>query len=365
MIKFLDLQKINQPYEAAFHEKLDDVFRKGWFILGDEVTQFERNFASFCGTEHCIGTANGLDSLRLILRAYQLLGKIERGDEVIVPANTYIATILAIIEEGLIPILVEPDVASYNIDPKLIKEKITRRTKAILPVHLYGQVADMEAINTIAQENDLLVIEDAAQAHGAKISAGMAGNVSHAAAFSFYPGKNLGALGDGGCVTTNDAELAEIILSLRNYGSKQKYFNDYIGMNSRLDELQAAFLNVKLPNLVKENAVRKEIAARYLSEITNPKIILPKCDNRDAHVFHLFVVRVENRERFQNYLHENGIETMIHYPVPPHKQKALKFLENASFPITEEIHREVLSLPISPVMTIEELDHIITIINKY
>lgn len=365
MIKFLDLKKINATYETDFQQKLKLVLERGWYILGNEVKEFENNFANYCGTKHCIGVGNGLDALVLIFKGYIQLGKLQKGDEVIVPANTYIASILAILQADLVPVLVEPKLETYNINPDLIQEKISSKTKAILAVHLYGQLAEMDKINEIAIQNNLLVIEDAAQAHGAISYFGNCGNLSNAAAFSFYPGKNLGALGDGGAVTTNDYELAKTIQSLRNYGSEAKYQNEYIGVNSRLDELQAAFLNVKLPNLNIENNKRKAIAKRYLSNIKNDKITLPFWDLSGNHVFHLFVIRTENREQLQKYLLENEIETMIHYPIPPHKQKAFSNWNNLSFPITEKIHNEVLSLPISPVLTMEEVDFIIEILNQY
>jgi dTDP-4-amino-4,6-dideoxygalactose transaminase len=370
MIQFLDLKKINTPYEAVLQEKLKSVLASGWYILGDEVAAFESNFANYCETKHCIGVGNGFDALVLIFKAYIQLGKMQKGDEVIVPANTYIATILSILQADLVPVLVEPKLETYNINPDLIAEKITSKTKAILAVHLYGQLAEMDQINKIANQNNLLVVEDAAQAHGAFLSENrMSGNLSDAAAFSFYPGKNLGALGDAGAVTTNDVELAKMIQSLRNYGSETKYYNDHIGVNSRLDELQAAFLNVKLPTLNAENNARKGIARRYLSEIKNDKVVLPTLSlleaNQDNHVFHLFVIRSENRYGLKQYLLENGIQTLIHYPVPPHKQKAFKGWNHLSFPITEKIHNEVLSLPISPVLTMEEVDRIIAILNQY
>jgi dTDP-4-amino-4,6-dideoxygalactose transaminase len=368
MIKFLDLKKINAPYEIAFQEKLKSVLEKGWYILGNEVATFENNFANYCGTKHCIGVGNGLDALVLIFKAYIQLGKLQKGDEVIVSANTYIASILAILEADLIPVLVEPKFETYNLDPNLILEKITSKTKAILVVHLYGQLAEMEKINEIATINSLIVVEDAAQAHGAISDFRKAGNLSSAAAFSFYPGKNLGALGDAGAVTTNDDVLAKVIQSLRNYGSEVKYQNEYIGVNSRLDEIQAAFLNVKLPQLDAENSIRCAIAKRYLSEIKNEKIILPALSLRgtkQSHVFHLFVIRTENRQELQQYLLGKGIQTMIHYPIPPHKQKAFKEWNHLSFPITEKIHKEVISLPISPVLTMDEVDFIVSILNQY
>ena len=369
MIKFLDLQKINQQYEEQFQQKMKLVLDKGWFILGDEVRTFESNFAEYCGSNHCIGVGNGLDALVLIFKGYIQLGKLQKGDEVIVPANTYIASILAVLQADLVPVLVEPKLDTYNINPDLIQHKIASKTKAILAVHLYGQLAEMEAINAIAKQNNLLVIEDAAQSHGAVSNHKKAGNLSDAAAFSFYPGKNLGALGDAGAITTNDDALAKVLFALRNYGSEQKYHNDYIGINSRLDELQAAFLNVKLPHLESENEIRHSIAKRYLSEIKNEKIILPNVSLRDSkqsnHVFHLFVVRTAERDKLQTYLKQNNIETVIHYPIPPHQQKAFVAWNSLSFPITEKIHQEVLSLPISPVMTKDEVDYIIAVLNQY
>ena len=367
MIQFLDLKKINAPYGTTFQEKLKSVLEKGWYILGNEVTTFENNFAYYCGAKQCIGVGNGFDALVLIFKAYIQLGKLQKGDEVIVPANTYIASILAILEADLVPVLVEPKLETYNLNPELILEKINSKTKAILAVHLYGQLAEMDRINEIAIQNNLIVVEDAAQAHGAVSDFRKSGNLSNAAAFSFYPGKNLGALGDGGAVVTNDAELAKVIQSLRNYGSEAKYQNEFIGVNSRLDEIQAAFLSVKLPHLAAENTIRKAIAKRYLSEIKNDKITLPFWDLSDNHVFHLFVIRTEKRDELQQFLLENGIQTMIHYPIPPHQQKAFHHLEwnNLSFPVTEKIHNEVLSLPISPVLTMDEVDFIVSILNQY
>ncbi|MEK8181054.1 DegT/DnrJ/EryC1/StrS family aminotransferase [Flavobacterium buctense] len=365
MIKFLDLHKINLPYQTAFQEKMQQVLDKGWFILGDEVKTFESSFAQYCGTKYGIGVGNGLEAMVLIFKAYIQLGKLQKGDEVIVPANTYIASILAILQADLVPIMVEPKLETYNLNPDLIADKISSKTKAVLAVHLYGQLAEMEQINAIAKEHNLLVIEDSAQAHGAAYQNRKSGNLSDAAAFSFYPGKNLGALGDAGAITTNDADLAKVLFALRNYGSEQKYYNEFIGVNSRLDELQAAFLTVKLPHLDAENLKRKDIVKRYLTEIKNDKITLPFWDGTDNHVFHLFVVRTQNRAQFQEFLKQNDIETLIHYPVPPHQQKALSKWNSLSFPITEKIHQEVISLPLSPVMTEEEVSYIITILNQY
>ncbi|AOW09570.1 DegT/DnrJ/EryC1/StrS family aminotransferase [Flavobacterium gilvum] len=366
MIKFLDLKKINEPYETAFQQKLKTVLDSGWYILGKEVQEFETRFANYCGAKYCIGVGNGLDALTLIFSGYVELGKLQKGDEVIVPANTYIASILAILQAGLAPVLVEPKLETYTIDPNLISEKITPKTKAILAVNLYGQLAEMDAIHEIAKQNNLIVVEDAAQSTGAiKNQKSAIKNLKSSVAYSFYPTKNLGALGDGGAVVTDDELLFKVIRSLRNYGSEIKYQNDFVGVNSRLDELQAAFLNLKLPNLDADNQKRKAIAKRYLSEIKNDKIILPFWDLSHNHVFHLFVIRTENRDDLQNYLLENQIQTVIHYPIPPHKQKALKSWNNLSFPLTEKIHNEVLSLPISPVMTDNEVTYVISILNKY
>jgi len=367
MIQFLNLKKVNEPFEITLQEKMKQFLTKGWYILGNEVKTFEANFASYCGVKHCIGVGNGLDALVLIFKAYIQLGKLQKGDEVIVPANTYIASILAVLQSDLVPVLVEPKLETYNINPDLIEEKITSKTKAILPVHLYGQLCEMGVINAIAHKHNLLVVEDAAQAHGTekvRIQNSEFKNLG-ATAYSFYPSKNLGALGDGGAIITNDDELADVIFSLRNYGSKIKYENEIIGVNSRLDELQAAFLNVKLPHLNTENQIRRQIAKRYLSEIKNDKIVLPFWDGSENHVFHLFIIRTPNRQALQNYLKNNEIETMIHYPIPPHKQKALSNWNHLSFPITEKIHEEVVSIPMNASLTDDEIQHIISTLNKY
>jgi dTDP-4-amino-4,6-dideoxygalactose transaminase len=369
MIPFLDLKKINERYETAFQEKLKSVLNNGWYILGKELETFESAFAHYCKTSYCIGVGNGLDALTLIFKGYIQLGKLQKGDEVIVPANTYIASILAIIEADLVPVLVEPRLETYNIDPDLISEKITVKTKAILVVHLYGQLAEMDQITAIAAHNNLLVIEDAAQSHGANLPNDRQiknqENLNSTAAYSFYPGKNLGCLGDGGAIVTNDEALAKVLYSLRNYGSEKKYHNEYIGVNSRLDELQASFLNLKLPNLDDDNQKRRNIAKRYLTEIKNDKIKLPFWDLSENHVFHLFVIRTENRAELQDYLAKNQIQTVIHYPIPPHKQKAFSVYSDLSLPVTEKIHNEVLSLPISPVLTEEQVSIIIEILNQY
>ncbi|MFN7045017.1 MAG: DegT/DnrJ/EryC1/StrS family aminotransferase [Flavobacterium sp.] len=366
MIHFLNLKKLNQPFEVAFQKKMKQFLEGGWYILGNEVKQFETDFGAYCGTKYCTGVGNGLDALVLIFKAYIHLGKLQKGDEVIVPANTYIASILAILQADLVPVLVEPRLETYNVNPDEIEAKISSKTKAILPVHLYGQLCEMKAINEIAKKHNLLVIEDAAQAHGSQfLENEKAGNLSHAAAFSFYPGKNLGALGDAGAITTNDDALAEVLFSMRNYGSKVKYENEIIGINSRLDELQAAFLNIKLKQLDSENEFRRSMAKRYLSEIKNDKIVMPNWDLSQNHVFHLFVIRTSKRMDLQNYLKEHGIETMIHYPIPPHKQKALADWNQLSFPITEKIHDEVLSIPLNSGLKASEIQHVITTLNNY
>ncbi|MBU3682191.1 MAG: aminotransferase [Flavobacterium sp.] len=365
-IPFLDLQQINAPFEAQFHTQLQVMLDKGWYILGEQVQQFETEFAAYCGSAHCIGVANGLDALTLIFRAYIELGQLHKGDEVLVPANTYIASILAIIEAGLVPVLVEPNATSFLVEANELERNKSAKTKAVLVVHLYGQLPDMESICTWAKTNQILLIEDAAQAHGAQLPGGKkAGNLGNVAGFSFYPGKNLGALGDAGAVTTNNPKLAEVIRQLRNYGSSQKYHNTYLGVNSRLDELQAAFLRIKLPFLDRDNAYRRAIAARYSTEITNPKIQLPIYTGQADQVFHLYVIRTAQRDQLQDYLTQQEIQTLIHYPIPPHKQNALSAWNTQSFPVTEAIHREVLSLPISPVMSHEQVDRVITVLNSY
>lgn len=365
MIRFLDLLAINKQHKEELKQAFERVLDSGWYIMGDELKKFETEFAAYCGTKHAIGVANGLDALILIIRAYKELGVFEDGDEIIVPSNTYIASILAISANNLVPILCEPDINTYNIDPTLIEFKITAKTKAILPVHLYGQLCDMEAINAIARKYKLKVIEDSAQAHGATSNGKRAGNFGDATGFSFYPGKNLGALGDAGAITTNDDALNASIRALLNYGSHKKYENLYKGINSRLDELQAALLSVKLKTLDQETAIKRAIANRYLAEINNAKITLPQVAEQSAHVWHLFVVRTNTREHLQQYLADNGIQTVIHYPIPPHQQEAYKEWNNLSYPISEAIHSEVLSLPLSPVLKPEEVDYVIETLNKY
>ncbi|WP_407477834.1 DegT/DnrJ/EryC1/StrS family aminotransferase [Elizabethkingia anophelis] len=366
MIKFLDLQKINFSHQNEIEDRLLKTFRSGWYLMGEELKLFEKNLSEYIGTKHAIGVANGLDALRLILRGYIELGFMQEGDEILVPSNTYIASILAISDNGLVPVLIEPDIENYNIDISKIEEKITSKTKGVLIVHLYGRVIFSDELSTLAKKYNLKIIEDNAQAIGAEWNGIKTGNLGDAAGFSFYPGKNLGALGDAGGVTTNDEELASAIRAIANYGSNKKYVNIYQGLNSRLDEIQAAVLDVKLKYIDDENDIRRRIAQRYISEITNSKIILPQdpIDSKE-HVWHLFVVRAENRDYLQEYLTENGVQTVIHYPIPPHKQKAYAEWNEMVYPLSEKIHNEVLSLPISPVMSKDEITKIIEIINKF
>lgn len=366
MIKFLDLQGINLQYQSEIEATLLRVFRSGWYLLGNEVKAFEKNLSEYIGTPNAIGVANGLDALRLIFRAYIELGIMQPGDEVIVPSNTYIASILAVSDNGLVPVLCEPDIDTYNIDPDNIERLITSKTKAILIVHLYGRAVFSEKFEQLAQGYNLKIVEDNAQSIGAKWSGKMTGNLGDAAGFSFYPGKNLGALGDAGAVTCKDHLLAKTIRALANYGSDQKYVNIYQGLNSRLDEIQAAVLDIKLKYLDKENKIRRAIAERYLQEIRNNKVILPIAPKDEKeHVWHVFVVRCENRDQLQKYLVENGVQSLIHYPIPPHKQEAYRLWNNDIFPISEKIHEQVLSLPISPVLSPDEVGKIITIINEF
>lgn len=361
MIKFLDLTSINKMYEDEIKDKFQCIFDKGWYLQGEENNIFNKAFAAYCGTKYAVGVANGLDALNLIIKAYGF----GPDDEIIVPANTYIASVLAISENGCKPVLVEPNLDTYNINPDLIERAITPKTKAIMVVHLYGQAVEMEAIWKLAEKHNLKIIEDSAQAHGAMYKGRRVGNLGDASGFSFYPGKNLGCLGDGGAVTTNDEELYLKIKAIANYGSNKKYVNLYKGVNSRLDELQAAVVNVKLPYLDEDNNKRRKIANYYIKNINNPLIILPKSPVEDMHVWHLFVIRTENRDKLQSYLQSNGIQTLIHYPIPIHKQEAYKEWNNLSYPITEKIHYEVLSLPISPVMTQREIEKVVEVINAY
>ena len=365
MIKFLDLQKVTEKYAEEIHEAVNRVIDSGWYLQGKENEKFETDYSAYIGTRYTVGCANGLDALIWIFRAYVEMGIMKAGDEVIVPANTYIASILAISENGLKPILVEPSIETYQIDDSKIEEFITERTKAILIVHLYGQCAYTEKIGELCKKYNLKLIEDNAQAHGCLFKGKRTGSLGDAAGHSFYPGKNLGALGDAGAVTTNDKELAEIVRSVANYGSTRKYVFKYIGRNSRLDEIQAAVLDVKLKHLDEDIAIRKEIAKYYINHITNPNIITPIIKDWDAHVLHIFTIRCKYRDELQKYLTENGVQTIIHYPIPPHKQECYKEWNNLSFPITEQIHNEELSLPMSPVMTKEEVNSVIDILNKW
>jgi dTDP-4-amino-4,6-dideoxygalactose transaminase len=362
MIQFLNLKALNIKYSAQYKDALERVLASGWFIMGEELSSFENEYARFSSTNHCIGVGNGLDAIVLCLTA---LG-IGKGDEVIVPSNTYIATWLAVTHVGATIVPVEPLLETYNIDPEKIEAAITSKTKVIIPVHLYGLPAEMDKIMKIAKKHNLYVIEDNAQAQGAKFEGKITGSWGHINATSFYPGKNLGAIGDGGAITTNDAHLAEKVRMLRNYGSHEKYKNDCIGFNSRLDELQAAFLSVKIQNLTDENELRKKIASRFLQEIKNPAIVLPSYStSRSEHVWHLFVIRTEFRTKLQEYLKNVGIQHLIHYPIPPHKQTAYFEFNSISLPISEKIHKEVLSIPICPTLTEKEVGFIIESLNQF
>jgi dTDP-4-amino-4,6-dideoxygalactose transaminase len=364
MIPFLDLKSINARHREDILDACSTVIDSGWYIQGQFLKVFEREFSEYCGLRHCIGVANGLDALTLTLRAWKELGKLRDGDEVIVPANTYIASILAITENGLIPILVEPDNLTYNISVNGILSKLTPKTKVILPVHLYGKISPMREIMSLARKHSLLVLEDCAQAHGAKLDGVRAGAWGDAAGFSFYPGKNLGALGDAGAVVTSDPELAAVIRQLANYGSAKKYVNKMKGVNSRLDELQAAVLSVKLKSLDDDSNRRRAIAKKYCEQINNPYIDITPLGGLD-HVYHLFVIRSRFRDELGEFLTEKGVQTLIHYPIPPHKQEAYSELENLYLPITELIHQEVISLPISPVMVESDVDVVITSCNNF
>jgi len=371
MIPFLDLKEINAQYRDELIEACTRVIDSGWYIAGNELETFEQEFSDYCGTKHAIGVANGLDALILTLRAWKELGKLKDGDEVIVPSNTYIASILAISANNLTPVLVEPDLETYNLCPIKTEQAITNKTRVLLPVHLYGQIANMPAIMKIAKQHDLLVLEDSAQAHGASINGKKAGSWGDASGFSFYPGKNLGALGDAGAVTTNDDQLASTLRALRNYGSQEKYKNDFKGVNSRLDEIQAAMLSVKLKHLNTEIARRREVASAYIKGIDNKLITLPIKDtaidvtNYEKHVWHVFVIRCEQREALQKHLLEHGIQTLIHYPIPPHQQQAYKEWNMDSYPVSELIHQQVMSLPLGPTVTDEQVAQVIAAINTF
>ena len=364
MINYLSLQKVTALHESEITTAVNQVLHSGWYLQGEHIALFEKNYAQYIGTKYCVTCGNGLDALCLILRAYIELGLLKEGDEVIVPANTYIATILSITENHLIPILVEPDINTLEIDEQLIEQAITPRTRAIILVHLYGRCAYTAFIGDICKRHNLLLLEDNAQAHGCHFGKNRTGSLGHAAAHSFYPGKNLGALGDAGAVTTDNEQLAQTIRSLANYGSTRKYEFTFKGKNSRMDEIHAAVLNVKLPYLYKENQRRKQIAKAYLEGINNPQITLIKDNDRD-NVYHIFPILCPSRDRLQQYLKDNGIETMIHYPIPPHQQEAYKEWNEQHYPITEFIHQQELSLPCNPTMTDEEVYQIIDSINMY
>lgn len=365
MVRFLDLQKITAKYADEIHEAVNRVVDSGWYLQGKENEKFEVDYAQYIGTKYAIGCANGLDALIWIFRAYIEMGVMQQGDEVIVPANTYIASILAITENGLKPVLVEPNIETYQIDDNRIEQVITGRTKAILIVHLYGQCAYTDKIGELCKKHKLKLVEDNAQAHGCKFNGKHTGALGDAAGHSFYPGKNLGALGDGGAVTTNDEELAQVVRAVANYGSQKKYVFKYCGRNSRLDEIQAAVLDVKLKHLDEDVAIRKEVAKYYIDNITNPAIVTPIVKDWDAHVFHLFPIRTKRRNELQKFLADNGVQTIIHYPVPPHKQECYKEWNSLSLPITEQIHNEELSLPMSQGMTEKEVKMVVEVLNGW
>jgi dTDP-4-amino-4,6-dideoxygalactose transaminase len=365
VIPFLDLKAINDRFQADFKDRFEQFLESGYYVLGNEVKVFESAFAAYCGVRNCVGVANGLEALQLILTGYKELGRLRPGDQVLVAANGYIATFLAIKQAGMIPVPVECD-KDFRFDLQALQQAIGPNTKAIMPVHLYGSVERMNEIMEIAGDHELLVIEDAAQAHGAQTQDGArAGGLGHAAGFSFYPTKNLGALGDAGAVTTSDDALAGVIAKLRNYGSSSRYVNDLSGYNSRLDELQAAFLNCKLPLLDQDNERRRVIARRYLAEVNNTRLVLPGYSGGKDHVFHLFVIRVQERQDFIDHLQQHGVGSLIHYPIPPHQQAALPELKGMQFPEAEAVHQQVVSIPISPVLEEGAVDHIIQTLNAY
>ena len=365
MIKFLDLQKITQKYSEEIHEAVTRVVDSGWYLQGIENNTFEKNYARYTATDYCVGVANGLDALRLILRAYIELGVMRAGDEIIVPANTYIASILAITDNQLIPVFVEPSINTFQIDDSKIEQAITSKTKGVMIVHLYGQCAYTDKIGDICKQNGLKLIEDNAQAHGCLFKGKKTGSLGDAAGHSFYPGKNLGALGDGGAITTNDYVLAETVRSLANYGSKIKYKCDYKGLNSRLDEIQAAVLDVKLKYIDEDTELRKKVACYYIENIKHSDVKLPEIKDWDSHVFHLFTILSPRRDELQKHLMDNEVQTLIHYPIPPHKQECYSEWNHLSFPITEKIHDEELSLPMSPFISEQDLVYIVETINKW
>lgn len=365
MIKFLDLQKVTQKYSEEIHEAVNRVVDSGWYLQGKENEKFEADYSAYIGTKYTVGCGNGLDALIWIFRAYVEMGVMKPGDEVIVPANTYIASILAITENGLKPVLVEPSIETYQIDDSKIEAAITERTRGILIVHLYGQCAYTDKIGELCKKYNLKLVEDNAQAHGCKFKGRRTGSLGDAAGHSFYPGKNLGAFGDAGAVTTDDEELAKIVRAVANYGSLRKYVFKYIGRNSRLDEIQAAVLDVKLKYLEDDLVIRKQVAKYYIDHITNPEIVTPIVKDWDAHVFHIFTIRSKRRDELQKYLTDNGVQTIIHYPIPPHKQECYKEWNHLSFPITEQIHNEELSLPMSPVLTQVEIETVVNVLNQF
>ena len=365
MVDFLNLKKINNRQKNELLSAIEKVIDSGWYIMGEELKAFEEEFSEYCQTNYALGVANGLDALTLVLRAWKEMGKLKSGDEVIVQGNTYIASVLAITENDLIPVLVEPDEHTFNLSAKDIRAAISDKTRVILPVHLYGQISPMKEIMEIARENNLLVLEDCAQAHGAQIDGKRAGSWGDAAGFSFYPGKNLGALGDAGAITTNDSELYNILKALRNYGSEQKYLNIYQGVNSRLDEIQAAILRVKLKTLDNDVKIRQGIAQRYLSEIKNPLVELPYIENMENHVWHLFVLKTNQREELQRWLNKHNVQSLIHYPIPPHKQNAYNDMKELSLPLTESLHAKVLSIPMDPTMSDEDINSVINALNGF
>ena len=365
MISFLDLKKINQNYKHELIEAMEHCLDSGWYIKGQKLARFEKEFADYCNVDYCVGVGNGLDALILIIRGYIELGVFSEGDEIIVPANTYIASILSITQNNLKPIMVEPEEGTWNLSVEKVENAITPRTKAILAVHLYGQTCDMDPLVDVAQKHNLKVIEDSAQAHGARYKGRKAGSLGDASGFSFYPGKNLGALGDGGAITTNDSALYDVVKTISNYGSEKKYVNKYKGVNSRLDELQAGFLSIKLKYLDSDNLKRRKVAEYYLANIRNDKVKLPIVAAENEHVWHVFTLLVKDRINFQNYMESNEVQTIIHYPIPPYKQEAYAEFSHLHLPLTDRVHAQIISIPISPVLDFEDYNKIVELINLY
>ena len=364
-VDFLSLKKVTSKYAEEIHEAVSRVVDSGWYLQGEENKRFEANYAAYIGTKYAVGCGNGLDALIWIFRAYMEMGVMQPGDEVLVPANTYIASILAITHNKLVPVFIEPDPVTLQLDDSLLERAITSKTKAMLIVHLYGQCSYTDRIGELCRKYNLKLVEDNAQAHGCLFKGSKTGSLGDAAGHSFYPGKNLGAFGDAGAVTTNDLALADLVRSLGNYGSSRKYVFDYKGFNSRLDEIQAAVLDVKLKHLDEDIALRRAVARYYLEHITNPEVQLPTIKDWDAHVFHLFPVLCKRRDELQRYLTENGIQTNIHYPIPPHKQKCYAEYGHLALPLTEQIHAEELSLPMSPVLELDEMEYVVKILNEW